>query len=47
MLKYEGFVKTTFDWAIMGGGMIVLRSLKTKGDIFQARPKKFSFKNLK
>jgi hypothetical protein len=45
MLNNKVLYKKFFDWAIMGGGMIVLRSLKTKGDIFQARPKKFSFKN--
>ncbi len=31
MLKYEGFVKTILDWAIMGGGRITPRSLKTTG----------------
>jgi hypothetical protein len=41
MLKYQGFVKKNFDWAIVGGGRIVPRSLKTKGNkqIFQAKPK--------
>jgi hypothetical protein len=28
MLKYEGFVKHTFDWATMEGGRIIPRSLK-------------------
>ncbi len=33
MLKDEGFVKKTiFDWAIMGGGRIITRSLKTTGN---------------
>jgi hypothetical protein len=31
MLKYDGLVKTIFDWATMGGGRIIPRSLKTMG----------------
>jgi hypothetical protein len=40
MLKYEGFVKTIWDWAIMGGGRIIPRCLKTTGNknCFQPRP---------
>jgi hypothetical protein len=30
MLKCKGFVKKIFDWAIMGGGTIVPRSVKNK-----------------
>jgi hypothetical protein len=26
MIKYEGFLKTIFDWAIMGGGRIVIKN---------------------
>jgi hypothetical protein len=39
MLKYEGFVKTNFDWPIMGGGSIP-RSPKTMGNenFFKPRP---------
>ncbi len=35
--------KTVFDWAIMGGGMIVPLSLRTTGNKndFQLRPKFF------
>ena len=32
VLKYEGFVKTIFDWVFMGGGRIFPRSLKTTGN---------------
>ncbi len=31
ILKYEGFVKMIFDWAISGGGRIIPRRLKTTG----------------
>ncbi len=32
MLRYLGFVKQIFELDNMGGGMIVLHSLKTKGN---------------
>jgi hypothetical protein len=40
MLKYEGFVKTIIDWAIIGGGRIIPGSIKTTGNknCFQPRP---------
>jgi hypothetical protein len=31
MLKYEGFVKKLFDWAMNGGDMIVPLSLRLRG----------------
>jgi hypothetical protein len=46
MFQYEGFVeKTIFDWAIIGEGSIIARSLKTTGNknCFQPRPKFLNF----
>jgi hypothetical protein len=39
-LKYLGFVKNNFDWAIIGEGTIIPLSLKSKGDkkFCQVRP---------
>jgi hypothetical protein len=39
MHKYESFVKEIFDWAIIGKGTIVLRTLSIRGtkDFQQAR----------
>ena len=45
MLKYDGLVKTIFDWATMGGGRIIPRSLKTTGNknVFNLGPNFFLF----
>jgi hypothetical protein len=46
MLNNKVLYKKFFDSANMhGGGIIAPRSLKTKGNTFQARPKKFVLKS--